>query len=193
MIPVESQADTPFVLTNGNGQAGESVTLYLTVNVSPNTTSDPISPINAPIIQSTTINDSPSGEAEEPSVAHESTDPTRSTITTGPETLSPPTDRLPVSEMNTPIPPVADRRGVSPVVSALHGAGEAISTIDLSNKWEGALGRIKWVMDTVSPVAELHPYAKMAYGLLFAIPKVICLRNCWIEILMRCLLGARPS
>ncbi|KAH9026569.1 hypothetical protein EDB84DRAFT_1273012, partial [Lactarius hengduanensis] len=75
--------------------------------------------------------------------------------------------------MNTPIPPAADRRGVSPVVSALHDAGEAISTIDLSNKWEGTLGRIKWVMDTVSPVAELHPYAKMAYGLLFAIPKTV--------------------
>ncbi|KAH9026556.1 hypothetical protein EDB84DRAFT_1401302, partial [Lactarius hengduanensis] len=48
-----------------------------------------------------------------------------------------------------------------------------MSTIDLSNKWEGTLGRIKWVMDTVSPVAELHPYAKMAYGLLFAIPKTL--------------------
>ncbi|KAH9010513.1 hypothetical protein EDB84DRAFT_1583688 [Lactarius hengduanensis] len=171
MIPVESQTDTPFVLT-GDGQAGESVTLYLTVNVSPNTTSDPISPINAPIIQSATINDSPSGEAEEPSVAQESTDPTRPTVTAGPETLSPPPDRLP-SEMSTPIPPAADRRGVSPAESALHGTDEAIATINLSNKWEGALGRIKWVMDTVSPVAEYHPYAKMAYGLLFAIPKTL--------------------
>ncbi|KAH9026700.1 hypothetical protein EDB83DRAFT_2555295 [Lactarius deliciosus] len=43
MIPVESQIDTPFVLTNGDGQAGESVTLYLTVIVSPNTTSAPLS------------------------------------------------------------------------------------------------------------------------------------------------------
>ncbi|KAH9025294.1 hypothetical protein EDB85DRAFT_234419 [Lactarius pseudohatsudake] len=173
MIPVESQTDTPFVLTNGDGQGGESVTLYLTVSVSPSTTSDPILPTNAPIIRSTTIDDSPSGEAEEPSVAQESTNPTPSTITTGPETLSPPTDRLPSSEMSTPILPAADRRGMLPAVSALHGAGEAMATIDFSNKWEGALGRIKWVMDTVSPVAELHPYAKMAYGLLFAIPKTL--------------------
>ncbi|KAH9027766.1 hypothetical protein EDB84DRAFT_300367 [Lactarius hengduanensis] len=28
-------------------------------------------------------------------------------------------------------------------------------------------------MDAVSSVAELHPYAKMAYGLLFAIPKTL--------------------
>ncbi|KAH9026560.1 hypothetical protein EDB84DRAFT_338491 [Lactarius hengduanensis] len=172
ITPVESKIDTPFVLTNGDGQAGEPVTLYLTVIVSPNTTSDPIMPIDAPIIQSTTINDPPSGEAEEPSVAHESTNPTRSTITTGSETLSPPTDRLP-SEMSTSMP-AADRRGVSSAESALHSADEAMETrINVSNKWEGALGRIKWVMDTVSPVAELHPYAKMAYGLLFAIPKAL--------------------
>ena len=29
-------------------------------------------------------------------------------------------------------------------------------TINLSNTWEGALERIKWVMDTVSPVAEVR-------------------------------------
>ncbi|KAH9026693.1 hypothetical protein EDB83DRAFT_1924136 [Lactarius deliciosus] len=173
MISVDSQIGTPFVLTNGDGQAGESVTLYLTVVVSPNTTSDPILPTNAPIIRSTTINDLPSREAEEPSVVQESTNPARSTITTGPETVSPPTDRLPSSEMSTPIPPVADRRGLSPAESALHGTDEAIATVKLSNKWEGALGRIQWVMDTVSPVAGLHPYAKMSYGLLFAIPKTL--------------------
>ncbi|KAH9059026.1 hypothetical protein EDB87DRAFT_1577942 [Lactarius vividus] len=167
MIPTESQTDIPCVLTDV--QAGESVTLYLAVIVSPNTTSDPT--FNAPIIRSTTINGSPSGEAEKPSVAQESTNPTRSTIT--PETLSPPTEIFPRSEMSTLIPPAANRRGVSPAVSALHGAGEAMATINLLNKWEGALGRIKWVMDTVSPVAELHPYAKMAYNILFAFPKTL--------------------
>ncbi|KAH9024759.1 hypothetical protein EDB85DRAFT_252379 [Lactarius pseudohatsudake] len=171
MIPVESQIDTSFVLTNGDGQGGESVTLYLTVIVSPNTTSGTILPINAPIVQSSTINDSHSGEAGA-SVTQESMTPTRSAITTGSETLSPPTGRLP-SEMNTPIPSASDRRGLSPVESALDGAGEATATMNLSNKWEGAVGRIKWVMDTVSPVAELHPYAKMAFNLLFAIPKTL--------------------
>ncbi|KAH9026691.1 hypothetical protein EDB83DRAFT_1924031 [Lactarius deliciosus] len=181
MIPVESQIDTPFVLTNGDGQGGESVTLYLTVIVSPNTPPDPILPINPPIIQSNTTNDSPSGEAEV-SVAQEPMTPTRSAIATDSETLSPPTDHA--SETNTLIPPAADRRGLSPAVSALDGADGAMATMNLSNKLEGALGRIKWVMDTVSPVAELHPYAKMAFSLLFAIPKVICLGNCRIEILM---------
>ncbi|KAH9030641.1 hypothetical protein EDB85DRAFT_2290404 [Lactarius pseudohatsudake] len=62
---------------------------------------------------------------------------------------------------------------VSPAENALHDANEAMTTINLSNILDGVLERIKWVMDTVSPVAELHPYAKMAYGLLFAIPKTL--------------------
>ncbi|KAH9069861.1 hypothetical protein EDB83DRAFT_2551074, partial [Lactarius deliciosus] len=146
MIPVESQIDTPFVLTTVDRQGGQSiplVTLYLTVVVSPNTTSYPIMPTDAPDLRSTEINDSPSGEAEKPSVPQDSI---RSTIATGSETHS-------------------------PAENALHGAGEAMA--NLSNTWRSALERIKWVMDTVSPVAELHPYAKMAYGLLFAIPKTL--------------------
>ncbi len=96
------------------------------------------------------------------------------------------------------MPPAADGRAemspAEPVENALHDVDEAMMTINLSNTLEGALERIKWVMDTVSSVAEvratfflpildraefrpqLHPYAKMAYGLLFAIPKVIRLR-----------------
>ncbi|KAH9054284.1 hypothetical protein EDB87DRAFT_1825179 [Lactarius vividus] len=62
---------------------------------------------------------------------------------------------------------------VSPVENALRDADEAITIINLSNKWEGALSRIKWVVDTLSPVAELHPIAKMAHGLLSAIPKTV--------------------
>ena len=40
--------------------------------------------------------------------------------------------------------------------NALRNADEAMTTIKLSNTWEGALERIKWVMDTVSPVAEVR-------------------------------------
>ncbi|KAH9034389.1 hypothetical protein EDB83DRAFT_1781627 [Lactarius deliciosus] len=152
MIPVESQTDTPFVFTNnGDKQAGQSVQLvklYLTVALSPNTISYPISPIIALDLQPTKIIDSPSGEAEKPSLPQDPTNPTCSTIATGSETLS-------------------------PAESALHGASEALGTINLSNTWEDALERIKWVMDTVSQVAELYPYAKMAHSLLFAIPKTL--------------------
>jgi hypothetical protein len=74
---------------------------------------------------------------------------------------------------------------------ALDRADEAVNRIvpiERSNTWEGAVGRIKWVMDTLGPIAEvsvlpfdvlgranfhtqLSPLAKMAHGLLLAIPK----------------------
>ena len=70
-----------------------------------------------------------------------------------------------------------------------HQADESMKRIDGSNTWERAVRRIKWVMDTLGPIAEvrvmpfdvleranfhtqLSPFAKMAHGLLLAIPKV---------------------
>ena len=61
--------------------------------------------------------------------------------------------------------PATDRRaGMSPAENALHDAKEVIATINLSKTWEGALERIKWVMDILSPVAEVR------YNVLFANP-----------------------
>jgi len=55
------------------------------------------------------------------------------------------------------MPPAADvSAGMSPAESALHSADGAVAAIDLSYTWEGALERIKWVMDIVSPVAEVR-------------------------------------
>ncbi|KAH9016554.1 hypothetical protein EDB85DRAFT_1898048 [Lactarius pseudohatsudake] len=45
---------------------------------------------------------------------------------------------------------------VSPAENALRDADGAMTSINLSNKWEGALVRIKWVVDTLGPVAEVH-------------------------------------
>jgi hypothetical protein len=41
---------------------------------------------------------------------------------------------------------------------ALHQADEAMNRIipiDRSNTWESAVGKIKWVMDTLGPIAEV--------------------------------------
>ncbi|KAF8262872.1 hypothetical protein EI94DRAFT_1704436 [Lactarius quietus] len=146
MIPVESQTDVPFVLVNGNRRAGQSnqpVTLYLTVSVSPNTTSNLILPIDATNIQSTEINETTPTEATS-SIAHDSTKNARSTAT-GSEAHSPPTDHLP----NILMP-----AGMSSAEDALQIADEAMTALNLSDIWEGALEGITWVMDTVSPVAE---------------------------------------
>ena len=42
---------------------------------------------------------------------------------------------------------------------ALHWADKIMKRIvptDRSNKWERAIGRIKWVMDTLGPIAEVR-------------------------------------
>ena len=91
---------------------------------------------------------------------------TRSTVATGSETLSPLTDRL-HSEISAVLPLVTDQQeGISSAENALHDAKEVMTTINLSKTWEGALARIKWVMDTLSPVAEVR------YNVLFAIPSL---------------------
>ena len=47
--------------------------------------------------------------------------------------------------------------GAPPAENALHDAHRALTAIgELSDTWEDALERIKWVMDTVSPVAEVR-------------------------------------
>ena len=148
-----SGVDFPFVFTNDDRWAGQSlepITLYLTVVVSPNTTSNPVLPIGANL-QSTAVNAS-SATATAFTMAQGSTN---TTVTTDSETLSPPTAHLP----GTPMPPAAanPRAGVPPVEVALHGAQEAMTTIsNLSNTWEDALERIKWVMDAVSSIAEVR-------------------------------------
>ena len=62
------------------------------------------------------------------------------------------------------MPPVVDpRTELSLVENVLETANEAMTEINNSDTWEGALERVKWVMDTVSPVAEVR------YGVIFAI------------------------
>jgi hypothetical protein len=51
-----------------------------------------------------------------------------------------------------------NREEMSPT-STLYRTDEAmkrIVTIDRSNTWEGAVRRIKWVMDTLGPIAEVR-------------------------------------
>ncbi len=187
--------DVAFVLSNGDGQAGRSVQpviLYLTITVSANATSHPILPINPTNAVATEVDVSPMEQATKPTMAQDSIETTPSVVAAAPEPLSPPTDHVPI-ETSTPIPPVPDvRAAMSPAENALHDADEATKAIDLPSTWEDAVVRIKWVMDTVSPVtgvrhstmpfylmldradfrSQLHPYARMAYGLLLAIPKV---------------------
>src|SRR6266571_7214791 len=172
--------DVPFVLNNGDGQAGQSdqpVILYLTITVSANATSYPILPINATNAIATDVHVSSMEQAMEqatkPTMAQDSIETTPFVVATAPESLSPPTDHVPI-EISTPIPPVHDvRAAISPAENSLRDADEATKEINLASTWEGAIARIKWVMDTVSPAAEVRHSAislcltKLTFGLSF--------------------------
>ena len=43
-----------------------------------------------------------------------------------------------------------------PLRLALDQADQAMKRIDKSNTWQGAVRKIKWVMDTLSPIAEVR-------------------------------------
>ena len=143
-----SRADIPCVLENRVGEAvrlTQPVTLYITINVTPP------SLCNTPPRIPTEDDDSP---------AEGATIPGRTQVPAS-EHLSPLSHHQPVETGNT-MP--QSREEVSPTSIknpriALHQADEALERIvpiDGSNTWERAVGRIKWVMDTLGPIAEVR-------------------------------------
>ena len=140
-----SDVDVPFVLANGDIKAGrlnEPITLYLTFVVSPNTASSLALPIDVTNLQSTKANASTVSEAT-------------SSTAQGPDggTLAPAADHRP----NTPIPLTSVQRAEMPhIEDTLQSAEEAMATITLSDTWGVVLERMKWVMDTLSSVAEVR-------------------------------------
>ena len=121
------------------------VTLYITVNIAPQNLYS-----RSPGIL-TQRDDSP---------AEEDTIPVRITLP-NPEHISSPSHRQPVEPGNT-IP--QSREEMLPTRTknprfALRLADKVMKQIvpnDRSNTWEGAVGRIQWVMDKLGPLAEVR-------------------------------------
>ncbi len=110
------------------------------------------SPNNPPEIP-IKVDDSPAEESTKPSIVPDSWEPIQSTAL---EPLLPSSDPLPV-ETGTPIPDSqAEMSPIEMALIAVRRADEAKKPIDRKNTWEGAVSRIKWVMDTVSPIAEVR-------------------------------------
>jgi len=132
----------------------QPVTLYITLTVSENMAS-PIMPNRPPNIP-TEDDDSPAEEATKLSMFPDSGGLVQSTT---PETLLPSPDYLPIrTGTSMPHGQVEMLPTEDPPV-ALHRTDEAmrwIDPIDRSNTWERSVGRIKWLMDTLSPIAEVR-------------------------------------
>ena len=74
------------------------------------------------------------------------------------EPLPPPTD-YPPSESGAPAIPALDDQPEG----ALRDADNAVEMMNLHETWENALGRIKWVMDTVTPIAGVRTLSSFAF------------------------------
>ncbi len=144
-----SLADIPCVLENDVGEAARStqpVTLYIAVNITPPNL------YNTPPSIPTEGDDSPAEEATIPGGI-----PGRIRFP-APEHALPLSHHQPVETGNTT---PQNREEVSPTSTKnprfpLDRADEAMKRIDRSNTWERAVGRIKWVMDTLGPIAEVR-------------------------------------
>jgi hypothetical protein len=141
-----SRVDIPCVLGNGARGAARStqpVTLYITVNITPPNLYDSYPSL-------------PNKDDDSP--AEESTIPRRIQFPAA-EPLLPLQHHLPVQTV-TPISQTLE--GMSPTedfLFALDRANEArmlIAPIGPSNTWERAVEKINWVMDTLSPIAEVR-------------------------------------
>ena len=143
-----SRTDIPCVFENNVGEAARStqaVTLYITLNITPPNL------CNSPPSIPTKDDNSPAEEATIPVRIQSS----------APEHLLPLSHRQPVEIGNT-IPQNPEQmlppRTENPRI-ALHRADKAmerIVPIGGSNTWERAVGRIKWVMDTLGPIAGVR-------------------------------------
>ena len=142
-----SRADIPCVLENNIAEAARStqpVTLYITVKI----TLPPPTLYNSPPSIPTADDGSP---AEEAPIAGRIQFPT-------PEHPPPLSHDQPVETGNNKAQrceEASPSTGTKNPRFALDGADEAMKPIGRSNTWEGAAGRIKWVMDTLSPIAEV--------------------------------------
>ena len=170
------RADIPCVLGNAIGGAArstQSVTLYMTVNILPQSLH------NSPTVR----DDSPAGKATIPEriqspVPERILPLSHHQLVKAGKTM--PQSQEAVSHASTEDPHLALLRADESI--------KRIVSIDGSNTWGKALERIKWVVDTLGPIAEvrfvpfcvvgqadlhiqLSPFAKMAHGLLLAIPK----------------------
>ena len=143
-----SRADIPCILKNDSEESGWStlpVTLYITIIITP-----PNLYKSLPSIPT----------EDDDSIAEEATTSGRTHFTTSDHPLPPSHNQRVETESIMP----RSREEVSPTSttnprSALNSADEALNRvipIDRSNAWEKAVGRIKWMMDTLSPIAEVR-------------------------------------
>ena len=121
------------------------VTLHIKLNITPPSLHN--SPPSIPIEDV----DSPAEEATIPGHIQSPT----------PEQILPLSHHQPVEAGNNKPQEVSTTSAKNPRL-ALKRADQAVKRMDLSNTCKGAVGRIKWVMDTLRPIAEVRVIPSMS-------------------------------
>jgi hypothetical protein len=103
--------------------------------------------------------------AVEGEVARLAVQPSRETIQTtavaASTSLLPRDGDIPI-ESSTPVQPAESQ--IESSRAALRRAEEAMSTVNTIKTWQRAVNSIKWVMDTVSPIASVWPISVFAHS-----------------------------
>ena len=139
-----SRVDIPCVLENDVAAAARStqpVTLHIRVNITPPTLFN--SPPSIPTADGSSPEEAPIPRRIQPS---------------SPEHPLPLSHHQPVEAGNDK---PQSREEVSPASAndlrpAVAQADQAMKRMDRLDTWQGAVGRVKWVMDTLSPIAEVR-------------------------------------
>jgi hypothetical protein len=137
-----SRVDIPCVLENDvaeTARSTEPVTLHISVNITPPTL------YNTPPSIPTDYGCSPVEEAPIPGRIQPPS----------PEHPLPLSHHQPVEAANNMSQGVSTTSAKNPRL-ALERADQAMKRMDRSNTWQGAVGRMKWVMDTLGPIAEVR-------------------------------------
>jgi hypothetical protein len=139
-----------------NGHSMEAITLFLTITESANRNS----PLNAVVsTPSPTIADvdNPAAEGGAARLAVQLNSETVQSMT--PPTSLPRLSRTGDPPIESDIPPVQPVAGSQAETSrtALRRAEEAVTNINMIKTWKSAVTNIKWVMDTVTPIAAVCP------------------------------------
>jgi hypothetical protein len=110
-------------------------------------------PTSVPAVTLAEGDNTPAKDIPTPTATPDSRGPNQSTVSEHPLPL---TDHLP-AQSSTPVP--EDQGETSLIEQAQIGldrADEVEKSIDGSDTWEGVVGRVKWLMDTLSPVAGVR-------------------------------------
>ena len=136
------------VLDRHDGQSTQPVTLNLRVSVSTNRASTGAHPDIA-----TEGDDNPTEAVPTLTVVPDSRAPDQSTESNHP---LPPPDHVPI-QSTTAMPQDQGETSLTEKAQiGLDRADELEKSIDRSDTWEGVVGRIKWLMDTLGPVAGVR-------------------------------------